>query len=218
MNDLFKIFMDGILETLYMTLTSTTFAYVIGLPLGVLVFVTSSKGIMSMPKLNSVLSWIVNTGRSIPFIILMMALIPFTRIIAGSSIGSTAAIVPLTISAAPFVARLIETALTEVEDGMIEAASSMGATNFQIIYKVLIPEALPSIVMGLSISMITIMGYSTMAGVGGAGGLGKIAINYGIHRYDYKMLVIALIILVILVQIIQWIFSTISGNIDKRNQ
>lgn len=218
MDNLLAIFIEGISHTLYMSIVSAMFAYIIGLPLGVLVFITSKHGIMPKPKTNIILSWIVNTGRSIPFIILMMALIPVTRAIVGKSFGSTAAIVPLVAASAPFVARLIETSLAEVESGMIEAASSMGATNFQIICKVLLPEALPSIVRGISISTITIIGYSTMAGAVGAGGLGKIAVNYGMHRYNFNILMIALVVLVILVQIIQGIFNLVSKNIDKRNR
>lgn len=218
MNNLAGLFWEGTLDTLYMTIASTIFAYIIGLPLGVVVFITHKNGPKPMPKLNAVLSWIVNIGRSIPFLILMIAVTPFTRMIVGKAIGSTAAIVPLVISASPFVARLIETSLLEVESGMIEAATSMGATNFQIVYKVLLPEALPSIIRGLSISTITILGYTTMASSIGADGLGKIAVNYGLHRYEFKVLMIALIVLIVLVQIIQIIFGLTSKNLDKRNK
>lgn len=218
MDNLFEILLDGTIQTLYMTFFATVFAYIIGLPLGVLVFITSKNSIMPMKKLNAVVGWFVNVGRSIPFIILMVALTPFTRLVAGKSFGSTAAIVPLVVAAAPFVARLIETSLSEVEVGMIEAATSMGATKFQIIYKVLLPEALPSIIRGLSISTITIMGYTAMAGAAGADGLGKIAISYGFHRYQFDVLMSALVVLIVLVQIIQMIFNLLSKNIDKRNK
>ncbi len=209
---------QGTLETLYMTVVSVLFSYILGLPLGVLVVITGKNSLKSMPKLNAVLGWIVNIGRSIPFIILMVALIPFTRMVVGKSIGSTAACVPLIIGAAPFVARLVETSLEELDYGVIEAAKAMGATNWQIIYKVMLPEAVPSLVRGVSIATITLIGYSAMAGAVGGGGLGDIAIRYGYHRYEYEVMLITIVLLVIIVQIIQSVFNLVARSIDKRNR
>ncbi len=208
----------GTLETLYMVGLSVLFSYILGLPLGVLVVITGKNSIASMPKLNAVVGWIVNIGRSIPFIILMIALIPFTRLVVGKSIGSTAACVPLIIAAAPFVARMVETSLEELDHGVIEAAKAMGATNWQIIYKVMIPEAVPSLVRGVSITTITMIGYSAMAGAVGGGGLGDIAIRYGYHRYEYEVMLITIVLLVIIVQVIQSIFNLVARRIDKRNK
>ncbi len=208
----------GTLETLYMVGLSVLFSYILGLPLGVLVVITGKNSIASMPKLNAVVGWIVNIGRSIPFIILMIALIPFTRLVVGKSIGSTAACVPLIIAAAPFVARMVETSLEELDHGVIEAAKAMGATNWQIIYKVMIPEAVPSLVRGVSITTITMIGYSAMAGAVGGGGLGDIAIRYGYHRYQYEVMLITIVLLVIIVQVIQSIFNLVARRIDKRNK
>lgn len=209
---------QGTLETLYMTSVSVLFSYILGLPLGVLVVITGKNSLASMPKFSAVLGWIVNIGRSIPFIILMVALIPFTRMVIGKSIGSTAACMPLIIGAAPFVARLVETSLEELDYGVIEAAKAMGATNWQIIYKVMIPEAVPSLVRGVSIATITLIGYSAMAGAVGGGGLGDIAIRYGYHRYEYEVMLVTIVLLVIIVQVIQSIFNLIARRIDKRNR
>lgn len=209
---------QGTLETLYMTVVSVLFSYILGLPLGVLVVITGKNSLASMPKFNAVLGWIVNIGRSIPFIILMVALIPFTRMVVGKSIGSTAACVPLIIGAAPFVARLVETSLEELDYGVIEAAKAMGATNWQIIYKVMLPEAVPSLVRGVSIATITLIGYSAMAGAVGGGGLGDIAIRYGYHRYEYEVMLVTIVLLVIIVQVIQSIFNLVARRIDKRNR
>ncbi len=208
----------GTLETLYMVSLSVLFSYILGLPLGVLVVITGKNSIASMPRLNAVVGWIVNIGRSIPFIILMIALIPFTRFVVGKSIGSTAACVPLIIAAAPFVARMVETSLEELDHGVIEAAKAMGATNWQIIYKVMIPEAIPSLVRGVSITTITMISYSAMAGAVGGGGLGDIAIRYGYHRYEYEVMLITIVLLVIIVQVIQSIFNLVARRIDKRNK
>lgn len=164
--------LEGTGATLYMTAASALFAYLIGLPLGVLMIVTAKGGIRPHPVLNSVLGWIINIGRSIPFIILIVALIPFTRLITGTSIGPTAAIVPLVIGAAPFVARMVETSLKEVDAKVVEAAQTMGATGWQIVWKVLLPESVPSLIRGTSISTITLIGYSAMAGTVGGGGSG----------------------------------------------
>lgn len=211
------ILIKGTLETLYMTTLSVLFAYIIGLPLGVLVVITDKKGIMPHTILNAIIGWIVNIGRSIPFIILMIALIPFTKFIVGKSIGSTAAIVPLVIGAAPFVARLIESSLHELDYSLIESAKAMGCNKWQIITKVMLPEATPSIVRGISITTITLIGYSAMGGAVGAGGLGDIAIRYGYHRYEYGIMFITIIILIIIVQLIQFIFNILAKKIDKKS-
>lgn len=165
-----------------------------------------------------VLGWIVNIGRSIPFIILMVALIPFTKFVVGKSIGSTAAIVPLVIAAAPFIARLVETSLQELDAGVIEAAKAMGASNWQIVYKVMLPESVPSLVRGMTIALITLIGYSAMAGTVGGGGLGDLAIRYGYNRYQDDVMILTIILLVILVQLIQVVFNVIAKKIDKKNR
>lgn len=209
---------EGLGQTLYMTFASTLFAYVLGLPLGILVVVTAKNGIAPRKYLNMVLGWIVNIGRSIPFIILMVALIPFTKFVVGKSIGSTAAIVPLVIAAAPFIARLVETSLQELDEGVVEAAKAMGASNWQIVYKVMLPESVPSLVRGLTIAVITLIGYSAMAGTVGGGGLGDLAIRYGYNRYQDDVMILTIIMLIILVQLIQVIFNFIAKKIDKKNR
>lgn len=194
---------QGTWDTLLMTIVSTFFAYVIGIPLGVLCVLTSPKGLMPHRIFNMVLGWIINIGRSIPFIILLVALIPFTRFIVGTSLGVPGAIVPLVISAAPFIARMVEQSIEEVDGGLVEAAQSFGANTWQIVYKVFLREALPSLVRGFAIVFITIMGYSAMAGCVGAGGLGDIAIRYGYQRYQDDVMIATVIILIVIVQIVQ---------------
>lgn len=211
-----EILAKGTLDTLYMTFMSTFLAYVIGLFLGVLLYVTNKNNIMPHRILNSIIGWIVNIGRSIPFIILMIALIPFTRSVVGKATGPMAAIVPLVVAAAPFVARLVETSLEELDFNVIESVEAMGATKWQIIFKVMIPEAIPSLVRGLSITTITLIGYTAMAGAVGAGGLGDIALRYGYHRYEYGMMFATLVLIVIIVQIIQIVFNLIAKKIDKK--
>lgn len=213
-----SLLVQGTAETLYMTAASTLLAYLIGLPLGVLLVVSAKDGIRPNRVLNAVLGGIVNIGRSIPFIILIVALIPFTRLMVGTSIGSTAVIVPLTIGAAPFVARLVESSLRELDAGVIEAARSMGATSRQIVWKVLLPESVPSLVRGVSITTITLVGYSAMAGAVGGGGLGNIAMQYGYYRYEYDMMLVTLVLLVAIVQLIQLAFNLLARRIDKRNR
>lgn len=210
--------LEGLGQTLYMSFVSTFFAYVLGLPLGILVVVTAKNGIAPRRILNMILGWIVNIGRSIPFIILMVALIPFTKFVVGKSIGSTAAIVPLVIAAAPFIARLVETSLQELDEGVIEAAKAMGASNWQIVYKVMLPESIPSLVRGMTIALITLIGYSAMAGTVGGGGLGDLAIRYGYNRYQDDVMILTIILLVILVQLIQVVFNFIAKKIDKKNR
>ena len=194
---------QGTWDTLLMTIVSTFFAYVIGIPLGVLCVLTSPKGLMPHRIFNMVLGWIINIGRSIPFIILLVALIPFTRFIVGTSLGVPGAIVPLVISAAPFIARMVEQSIVEVDGGLVEAAQSFGANTWQIVYKVFLREALPSLVRGFAIVFITILGYSAMAGCVGAGGLGDIAIRYGYQRYQDDVMIATVIILIVIVQIVQ---------------
>lgn len=209
---------EGTYETLLMTFASTIFAYVIGLPLGVTMVITDAHGISPKKTLNTVLGAIINVGRSIPFVILIVAVIPLTRFIVGKAIGPVAAIVPLTIAAAPFVARMVETALQEVDPGVVEAAKTMGATNWQIAKKVLLPEAVPSLIRGFSITTITLIGYSAMAGAFGAGGLGDIAIRYGHHRYQADVMWVTVVLIVVIVQVIQMCFELAARKIDKRNK
>lgn len=195
---------QGTWDTLLMTIVSTFFAYVIGIPLGVLCVLTSPKGLMPHRIFNMVLGWIINIGRSIPFIILLVALIPFTRFIVGTSLGVPGAIVPLVISAAPFIARMVEQSIEEVDGGLVEAAQSFGANTWQIVYKVFLREALPfGSFGGFAIVFITILGYSAMAGCVGAGGLGDIAIRYGYQRYQDDVMIATVIILIVIVQIVQ---------------
>ena len=211
-----QLFGQGILETLYMTLASTLMAYVLGLPLGVLLVVCDEKGIMPCKPLQRILDVIVNITRSIPFLILMIAVIPFTRAVVGTSIGSSATVVSLVLAAAPFVGRMVESSIREVDSGVIEAAQSMGATPFQIITRVMIPEALPSLVNGAAIATTTILGYSAMAGALGGGGLGTIAISYGYNRYRSDVMVVTIILLVIIVQFLQWIGTGLANRLDKK--
>lgn len=204
------------LETLYMVFFSTLIAVIIGTPIGVVLVISEKGGIRENAPLNQTLSTIVNVGRSFPFSILMVAIIPLTRFIVGTSLGTTASIVPLSIAAIPFVARIIESSLKEVERGIVEAAQSMGATSWQIIYKVLIPEAMPGIVLGITLTVINLIGYSAMAGLIGGGGLGKIADQYGYKRYNTPIMISTIILLIILVQIIQWLGNTLARAIDKK--
>ncbi|MDF2905996.1 MAG: hypothetical protein K0R34_1317 [Herbinix sp.] len=206
----------GILETLYMTFFSSLIAYLIGLPLGVLLVVTDKEGIAPFVPLNKVLGVIVNLVRSIPFIILLITVMPFTRLIIGTTLGSTAVIVPLIIASAPYIARIVESSLKEVDKGVIEAAQSMGATPLQIIYKVLIPEAKPSLIVGGAIAVTTILSYSAMAGIVGGGGLGDIAIRYGYYRYETEIMLITVVILVLIVQVIQEAGFRWMNRADKR--
>ena len=206
----------GFVETLYMTLASTFFAYIIGLPLGLLLVVTDKDGIKPIPWLNTVLGTIINIVRSIPFLILLVALMPFTKAVVGTVIGAKATIVGLLVAAAPFVARMVESSLKEVEKGVIEAAQSMGASPFQIMTKVLLPEAKPSLLVGGAIAITTILGYSAMAGFVGGGGLGAIAINYGYYRGQDDIMYLMVILLVVIVQVFQELGMRISKKTDRR--
>lgn len=202
--------------TLYMTLTSTLLAYVIGLPMGIFLVITAKDGLWPNRVVYKALDIIVNVTRSVPFLILLMLLIPFTRFVVGKSYGPTATIVPLTIAAAPFIARLVESSLLEVDHGVVEAAQSMGADTGAIVWKVLLVEARTSLIVGATIALGTILGYSAMAGAVGGGGLGDVAIRYGYYRYQADIMVVTVILLIILVQILQYIGTRLSKKLDKR--
>ena len=208
--------LEGIRDTLYMTLASTLFGYIIGLPMGIVLTVTDKDGILPNAAVYNVLDVISNLLRSIPFIILLIVLIPFTRFVVGRSYGSTATIVPLTIAAAPYIARMVESSLKEVDAGVIEAARSMGASDFQIVTKVMLVEARTSLIVGATISLGTILGYSAMAGTVGGGGLGDIAIRYGYTRWQTDIMVVTVVLLVILFQIFQTIGMKIANRLDRR--
>ena len=208
--------LPSIQETVYMVSVSTFLAVLIGTPLGIVLVITQKDHIMENRIINNIFSYIVNIGRSFPFLILMVSIIPITRKLIGTSIGTTAAIVPLTIATIPFFARIIENALLEVDKGVIEASQAMGATNFQIIYKVLIPESMPAIILGITITIVNVIGYSAMAGTVGGGGLGDLAIRYGFHRFDTEIMVWTVIILIIIVQLIQVTGTILSKKIDRR--
>lgn len=204
------------LETLYMVFFSSLFAIFFGLILGIILYVTYKDGLKPMPYLYNVLSFIVNFGRSIPFIILVVYIFPFTKAIVGTTIGSTAAIVPLTIGSIPFVARVVENALFELDYGVVEAAKSFGASNLEIIFKVVLPETAPSIINGLTLTIISIIGFSAMAGSIGAGGLGDVAIRYGYVKFDTAILNVTVLIIVLLVQIVQICGNLLAKKLDKR--
>ncbi|KFC51211.1 methionine ABC transporter permease [Halomonas sp. SUBG004] len=213
---MFDLILQATLDTLYMVAVSGVIATLLGLPLGVMLYVTRPRQIMAMPILNQVLGIITNIGRSIPFIILMVAIIPFTRMLVGTSIGINAASVPLTIAAIPFVARLIEGALNEISPGLIESAQSMGATPWQIITKVLIPEARGGIITGLTITLVTLVSYSAMAGAVGGGGLGDLGIRYGYNRFNPTIMLITVVILVVLVQGFQSLGDYLVRKSDRK--
>ncbi len=206
----------GILETLYMTLFSSFIAYIIGLPVGILLVITDKDGITPNSTLNKIIGIIVNVVRSVPFIILLIAIMPVTRAIIGTTIGASAVVIPLIVSSAPYIARIVESSLKEVDKGVIEAAQSMGASPFQIIFKVLIPEAKPSLIIGSAIAISTILSYTVMAGFVGGGGLGDIAIRYGYYRYQTDIMLVAVILLIIILQVIQELGSAITKKSDRR--
>ena len=211
-----NVLTDGVWDTLVMVVISTAFAYLIGLPLGVALILTQPHGIRPHRGVYRVLDWIVNIGRSVPFIILMVAIMPFTRMVVGTTIGVKGAIVPLVVSAAPFIARMVETSLNEVDAGVVEAAQSMGASTLQIVWKVYLPEAKPSLILGGAISLVTILAYTAIAGTVGAGGLGDLAIRYGYQRNVPSMMLATVVLIIVLVQIIQSLFSWLSTKMDKR--
>ncbi|MBR6046105.1 MAG: ABC transporter permease [Ruminococcus sp.] len=211
-----NILILGIWETVYMTFISAFFSYLLGLPLGVILCVTAKDGIRPIPWLNRILDLLVNIFRSIPFIILMVAMLPTAKFIVGTSLGNKAMIVTLVIAATPYVARMVESSIKEVDKGVIEAAQSMGAGSFRIITKVLIPEAKPSLTVGAVISLVTILGYSAMAGTIGGGGLGMIAVTYGYQRFNNDVIWICVALTIIVVQLIQEIGMRIARKTDKR--
>ena len=211
-----EMLMEGVVDTLYMTIVSTFFSYVFGIVMAVVLVICRKDGIRPNPVVYSVLDVVVNLTRSFPFLILMIAVIPFTRYIVGTTIGNNATVVPLVIAAAPFVARLIESSLLEVDNGVVEAAQSMGASTWQIITKVLLPEATPSLINGSAVAAITILGYSAMSGVIGGGGLGKIALSYGYYRYQTDIMIATVILLIIIVQIFQSFGNWATRRSDKR--
>jgi len=217
LSEFHQLLIDATLQTLYITFISTVLAYLLGTPLGILVVITAPKSIAPHKGVNEVLSWIINIGRSIPFIILMVALMPLTRWIVGTTIGPVATIVPLTIAATPFVARMIEQSLVEVDSGLIEMAQAMGATSSQIIFKVLLPEGLPSVVRGIPITIINLIGSYAMAGAIGGGGLGDLAIRYGYHRRQSDIMIVTIVLLIIIVEIIQLLGNFVANRIDKRD-
>ncbi len=218
MDKIWLLVQQGTLDTLYMTIPSALFSYILGLPLGILLVITQKGHIKSSPTFNAVLGSAVNFLRSIPFIILLVMLFPVTRAVMGSAIGTRSIIFPLVVSAFPYVARMVENSLNEVDQGLIEAAQSMGSTTMEIILKVLIPEALPSLVNGAAICVTTILAYTAMAGAAGGDGLGKIAITYGLNRREYGVMYAASIALVVLVQVIQMIGSWLTKALDHRRR
>lgn len=211
-----SLLLDNTWISIYMTLISTLIAYAIGLPLGVILVVTAPGGLRPSKTLYKILDFVVNIVRSVPFLILLITIMPFTKLIVGKSYGPAATIVPLALAAAPFVARLVESSLLEVDHGVIEAAQSMGAGLFTIIFKVLLAEARTSLIVGATIALGTILGYSAMAGVVGGGGLGNIAIQYGYYRNQLNVMYAAVIILVVIVQVLQIIGTRLSKKLDKR--
>jgi len=214
--ELALMLLEGSRETLYMTIFSTFFAYVLGVPIGVLLVVTPAKGLRPIPIVNKLLNALTNIVRSIPFVIFLIAVMPLTKAVVGRTYGPTATVMPLVLAAAPFVARMVESSLMEVDAGVIEAAQSMGASPMQIIWKVLLPEAKTSLITGATIALATILGYSAMAGVVGGGGLGDIAIRFGYYRYQTDIMVITVILLIIYVQVFQAIGTKLAKVTDKR--
>lgn len=210
------LLLKSLAETLYMLSVSAIIAAVIGIPLGILLVVTEKNHILSCPMMNKPLAFVINMIRSIPFIILIVAIIPLTRIIAGTSIGTTAAIVPLTLAAIPYTARMVETSIREIPSGLIEAAESMGASPLQIIYKVLIPEALPAVIQNMTVVIVSLIGSSAMAGTIGGGGLGDLAIRYGYQRFQADMMIATIVVLIVIVQVIQWVGNNLSKKTNKK--
>ena len=215
-NEIISMLVEGTWVTLYMTLTSTFFAYILGLPLGITLVLTRKDGLRPNQFIYKIIDVVVNIVRSVPFLILLILIIPFTRALVGKSYGPTATIVPLTIAAAPFIARLVESSLLEVDQGVIEAAQSMGASTWHIVWKVLLAEARTSLIINATIALATILGYSAMSGTVGGGGLGDIAIRYGYYRYETDIMFATAILLILLVQIMQYIGTKVAKKIDKR--
>ena len=213
-----NLFLQGTVDTLIMTCVATILAYVIGIPLGILLVVTSPNGLRPNRIVSTIVGWIVNIGRSVPFIILLVALIPFTRFIVGTSLGAPGAVVPLVVTAAPFAARMVEQSLEETDSGLVEAAQSFGASTWQIVWKVYLKETLPSLVRGAAITFVTLFGYSAMAGTVGAGGLGDIAIRYGYQRFQTDVMIFAVLLCVVLVIVFQAVGDVTARKIDKRRR
>lgn len=211
-----EMILNGILETLYMTVVSTLFGYAFGLPMGVLLCISDKDGLKPHPVLYKILDFIANIVRSVPFLILLILLIPFTRFLLGKSYGSTATIVPLTVAAIPFIARMVESSLKEVDNGVVEAARAMGAGTMRIILRVLLVEARTSLITGATIAIGTILGYSAMAGAVGGGGLGDIAVRYGYYRYQTDIMIVTVILLIVIVQIFQSVGMLIANRLDRR--
>ena len=218
MDKILSLVWQGVFDTLYMTVPSTIFAYLLGLPLGILLVITDKDHIKPMPTLNTVLGTIINFLRSVPFLILLVMLFPVTRLVMGTAIGTRSIIFPLIVSAFPYVARMVENSLKEVDSGVIEAAQSMGSSTFEIIRKVLLPEALPSLINGAAICMTTILAYTAMAGAAGGDGLGKIAITYGLNRREFGVMYAASIALVVMVQLIQIVGNILTRASDHRRK
>ena len=217
-NATIMMLVEGIFVTLYMTLATTFMGYVLGLPMGIALVITAPKGLRPNKVIYKVLDVVVNVVRSFPFLILLIVIQPLTRIIVGKSYGPTATIVPLTLSAAPFIARMVESSLLEVDHGVIEAAQSMGANLWTIIWKVMIGEAKTSLIVNVTIALGTILGYSAMAGIVGGGGLGDIAIRYGYYRYDSSIMWVTVVLLIVLVQLMQYVGMKLSKKLDKRTR
>ncbi|MDR2006945.1 MAG: ABC transporter permease [Acidaminococcales bacterium] len=213
--EIIRLLWQSCLETFYMVTVSSLVSFALGMPLGVLLTITGKGHIKENPKVNQGVGAVINAIRSTPFIILMVAIVPFTRWVVGSSIGTTAAIVPLTVSATPFVARIVESSLKEVPHGVVEAALSMGSTPLEVIYKVLLPEALSGIILGLTLTVVSLIGYSAMAGVIGGGGLGDLAIRYGYQRFEEKVMIATVVILIFIVQLVQSSGDFLSRKTDK---
>lgn len=211
-----SLLLPSLWQTIYMVLFSTLFSLILGLPLGILLVITEKNGIWEKPGFNSILGTVINILRSFPFLILMIVIFPLSRLVVGTTIGTTATIVPLSIAATPFVARVIESSLKEVDWGVVEASLSMGATPIQIITRVLIPESLPSLILGITLTIINIIGYSAMAGALGGGGLGDLAIRYGLQRYDTPVLIATVIVLIVIVQLVQIVGSYLAKKVDRR--
>ena len=202
-NEVLQLLLNATGETLYMVLLAGLFTLLIGLPLGVLLFISRAGGLFPLPRLNRALGAVINLGRSLPFVVMLIALIPLTRLIVGTTLGSTAAVVPITIGAFPFFARIVETALDDVDKGRIEAIVAMGGDIRHVIFKVLLPEALPALVAGVTLTLVMLIGFSSMAGVIGGGGLGDLAIRYGYQRFNNQIMVVTVVVLVVLVQGVQ---------------
>lgn len=215
-NGMVELVVQAFGETILMTVVSSVFAYLIGLPLGLILVATDREGVSPSPVCNQILGFVVNVLRSVPFLLLLVAVLPITKAVVGTTIGAKATVVPLVIGAAPFIARLVESSLKEVDKGVVEAAQSMGASPFEIMTKVLLPEAKPSLLMGSAIAMTTILGYSAIAGFCGGGGLGAVAINYGYYRNETDVMLVMIVLLVIIVQVLQEIGLRIARGSDKR--